>query len=425
MASVFVEQTFKEDTAKKKKRRRIILTLAIIAVILAVIAAIVISVMRAGDRRVMVEIERFNAEGIRFSNYGNFLMAYERYNRAGELAGRLRNNWQYTKRKRDLTDMIEERRHLFGSIIRGDEYLENRSYYNAYRAYRDAQNAYHSVYRDAGIHAGLLVPEILTDKIEQASYYIMASDLLEIGRWYEMDGVYEAALALYRDAEAIANIIGDLAFRREVMIRIFEVNQKMNSDVEMNFIRNVRALMLRAEDNFNFSLALQYAEFIIDVYHDLGIRDAQPREDKDRIERKIGLERNAANYISRAAIDESALRYGAAIANYNRALEIYREMEINERHERVREAVAAVIRLESIAEGAERQAAETERAALIDFHISRAETALSRQRYNDAVDSYSRVLEIYAEMGMSAADRRFRDIAAEIDRIEGLMDNNG
>jgi serine/threonine protein phosphatase PrpC len=350
VASMYVEKTFKEDTVKKKKRRRRIIIASVILIVLAIIAAIVVSIMRMNDRRAMSEIERLNSEGIRYSNYGNYSMAFEQYDKARELTWRLRNNWQYRTAKRGLSDTIAERWHLFNSIITGNRHLENGNFVNAQRAYRDAQIAYYDVYRIAGTHTGLLVSEILSDKLTQVERYITVDNLVKIGEMYEIEELYREALAHYREAEIIVIAMGDLTLRKNIMSLIFEAERKMNNLVEVNFIRQVRALMLNAENELNYGLALQYVDFIIEICRDLRISDTEAQVDRARIIRKTELERNVTEYYRRARAAEADSRYNDAIRDYEMVLELYGEMEISIGHERYRNIMDDIVRVQNLIE---------------------------------------------------------------------------
>jgi len=334
LASLFIEKTFKEDTAKKKKRRRIMMIAAAAAVVLAIIVYIIISMLRAGDRQAMAEIERLDFEGIRYSNYGNYPMAFEQYDKAKELTGKLRNNLQYTQDKRSLTAMIAERWHLYNSIKIGDEYLASGEYFDALKAYQDAQNAYYDLYEGADILSELMVSGILSDKIGQANIYIEIHDLIRMGEMYEVDEMYLEALACFEEAEGIVKTIGDLALRKELITRIFETNRKINSSIETNLIRNLQALMKKAENSLDFDKALQYCEIILGVYEDLGVTDSQSQEDKERIEGKIRLDSDVASFIERAQKAESENRFEDAIREYETVLDLFKDMEIGVGHAR-------------------------------------------------------------------------------------------
>jgi len=352
LASMFVEKTYKEDTAKKKKRQRIIVIGIVVLLILAIIASIVISSLRATDRNAMAEIQRLDGEGIRYSNYGNYAMAYEQYEKASELTGKLRNNLQYARTKRELTARIAERWHLFNSIMSGDSNLASGNYPEAQKAYQDAINAYYDIYEEAGTYSGLLVGEILSGKLEKVEQYIAADTLIKVGEFYETEELFQEALAQYKEAEDIVKNIGDLDLRKDLMTRIFEADRKMNSVVEVNFIREVKALMERAEGGLNYQLALQYADFILNIYRDLGVKDETAENDKARIERKINLETDVEDYIRRAQRAEAESRYDDAINDYQTIMELYGEMEIGVEHERFRTIMDAIVRVEALKERA-------------------------------------------------------------------------
>jgi len=348
LASLFVEKTFKEDTADKKKRKRLMIILATVALLIAIIVYIVISLMRASDRQAMAEIERLDSEGIRYSNYGNYSMAYEQYEKASGLTGKLRNNLQYVQAKRGLTATIAERWHLFDSIMTGDGHMESGDYTNALRSFQDAQNAYYEVYIAADTHSGIMVSQILSGKLELVRDYIAADELTKIGQIYVVEELYQEALARFKEAESIAKSIGDLTLRTKLMTLIFETESKINSSVEAKFISNIRALMAGAEDVLDFDLALKYSEFILDVYKDMGISDDRAQEDNKRILGKIDLEKEAADNINWAKTMEAASRYEDARSAYNRALGCYIEMGMKYGNERYRAIDEQIDRLDDL-----------------------------------------------------------------------------
>jgi len=349
LASLFIEKTFKEDTANKKKRRRLILLIAAIALLLAIIAYIIISIMRSGDRRAMAEIENLDGEGIRYSNYGNYSRAFEQYEEASGLTGKLRNNLQYIQAKKALTAMIAERWHLFNNIRIGDEYMEAGDYHVALEAYKNAQTAYHDAYEAAGVHSGIMVSEILDDKIGMVEKYIAVSDMTKIGELYDIEELYQEALEYFKEAEGIAKTMGDMTLRKELMTFIFETTRKMNSSLEVNFIRNIKALMTKAEDNLNYALALQYCEFIINAYDDLGITDSQSQEDKRRIEERIDQDKQVEEFTKRAKAAEANSNYDEAVGEYETIVAIFGEMGISVGHERYRAVIAEIDRLNTLA----------------------------------------------------------------------------
>ncbi|MCL2151755.1 MAG: hypothetical protein FWH57_02170 [Oscillospiraceae bacterium] len=348
LASLFVEKTFKEDTAKLKKRRRLLMIAIAAAVIITIIVAIVISIIRSSDRRAMAEIERLDGEGVRYSNYGNYQLAFDQYDKALELTGKLRNNLQYTQAKKALTSMIAERWHLYNSIQIGDEHFLNGDYQLALQSYEDAQNAYYDVYETADVYSGLMVGEILSGKIERVGNYITASELIKAGQLYDIEELYQEALAIFGEAEEIVKTMGDLELRKELISMIYETERKLNSSVEVNFIRNVQSLMKRAEDRMDFDLALQYCNFIIGVYSDLGVSDDQSQADKERLESKQRNDQEVREYIATAKSQESSGNIEGALETYDTVLAIYEEMGMSQRHERYINAIEEQVRLEKI-----------------------------------------------------------------------------
>ena len=363
-AAVFIEKAFKEDTAKKKKRRRIIIAVVIILSLLAIIAAIVLSIIRAGDRRAMNEINRLDSEGIRFSNFGNYSMAYEQYEKAREQTSRLVNNWQYRRQKQELTDSIAEKWHFFNSIMVGDKSMESGDYHGAKASYEDADAVYYNVYRETGAYTELSdkkVSEILSNKIKQTENHIAANDLIEEGEMYVLEEMYSEALKCFIEAEEIIKTMGNLDLRRKVLQLIREAEINENRSVEEGLIRQVREFMGRAEENLEYETALSYAEFIIRTYSDMGNTNDQSQEDKARIERKLQLDKDATDHLNLAVQAEEGTEYDEAIRNYEIMMELYKEMGIGVGHEKYRGVMNEVSRIEKIKEEIRQQEEEAQK----------------------------------------------------------------
>ena len=401
--SVFFEKTYKEDTAKKKKKRKLILMIAIVAVVLAIVAAIVISIIRAGDRRAISEIEKLDGEGMRYSNFGNYSTAYEQYEKAKDLTDGLAKNWQYTKQKRELTDAIAEKWHLFNSIITGDKHFENGEYADAKKAYTDARNAYYEVYRESGTYSGIMVSDILSDKLELMDKYIEFNDLINAGKTCDLDGLYTEALDYFREAEAIVRSTGDLDVRRDVLSLIHEVERKISSSVEAGLIKQIRELMERAENNLEYESALQYAEFIIRTYNDLDIVDPQSQSDKIRIERKIQLDFDASNYITVAIRAEADGNYDDAKLGYEIVLGLYQEMDIGVGHERYRGVLNEVSRLEKTIEDIKLKEEERKKQEEEEKKKAKEESAEKKKAEEDALR-----LQIEEEIRLKQEEEAFK-----------------
>jgi tetratricopeptide (TPR) repeat protein len=218
----------------------------------------------------------------------------------------------------------------------GDNSLESSNFAEALKAYLDAQTAYYEVYRAAETHGGLVVSEILANKVSLTEKYIAQDNLVKMGEMFEIEELYPEALTRYREAEQIVKTIDDLDLRKEVMTRIFEAERKMNSESEVKFVRQIQALMTKAEEDLNYGLALQYAEFILDVYRGLGIDNQQAKDDKIRIEAKMEWDKQANDYLQAARSAAAGTRYESAINNYEEALKLYEKMDIGFWHERYR-----------------------------------------------------------------------------------------
>jgi len=354
VVTAFVEKTYKEDTIKKKKRRRRIIIFSIIAVIIAIILTIIILSFRASDRRTLNEIDRLSEAGARYSVLGNFTMAHEQLGQANTLVLGLRNNWQFRREKRELTDEVLDRWNLLDRIVRGDRYLEEGNLINAQRLFQEAYNM-------AWAHHDLMIAQPLNQRRWRVEMLISADDLVQVAEMYEIEGMFREALALLLEAEDIARDLLDLPLRREMMGRVFEINRIINNLVEVDFIQHIQALMLRAEDDLNFVLALQYSEFIINVYDDLGIASSQALADRARIIRNIELDVVAEDYNRRAIQAIAGERFADAVNYYEMALLVYAEMGISVGNLRYRNVINEILRLENLmAEIAEEEAAAQE-----------------------------------------------------------------
>jgi tetratricopeptide (TPR) repeat protein len=164
----------------------------------------------------------------------------------------------------------------------------------------------------------------------------------------EVEELYHEALAYYNEADGIAKEIGDLALRKDLMTRILEVNRIINSYVEVNLIREIRSFMEKAEEDLRYNLALQYSEFIINIYKDLGITDNQTAEDKKRIERKIALDKEVTNYNNMATEHEANESYDDALYCYEIVYELYGVMDISVSHERYRNTLNDINRIKGL-----------------------------------------------------------------------------
>ncbi|MCL1810047.1 MAG: hypothetical protein FWG42_09835 [Clostridiales bacterium] len=332
LASLFVEKTFKEDVNKKKKRRRNI----IIASIVLLILLIVVTVLCIADSSAMAKIRGLDDEGKRYSDYGNYQMAFEQYDKAKGLTEKLRKDLLFIRDKKNLSEDIMEKWRLFNGIKSGDEFLETGKYVEARTDYIGAQRASRLVFYnvDAKAYAKLPVPSILAQKIEQIDRYVFVDHLIDIGKLYEINGEYSDALDCYEEAEAIAKLIGDLALSKEVVALKYEAKMGRKENADEGAVGALREQMTEAEERFDFELALEYCIKILRIYEDMEVTDSQAQADQKRINEEIDASKTAIKNIdiAKQAADES--RYDDAVRYYESVLTQYGIMGIGVQHDK-------------------------------------------------------------------------------------------
>jgi tetratricopeptide (TPR) repeat protein len=333
LASLFVEKTFKEDTAKKKKRRRNILIGIAIAVLLVIIVFIVFTIIRASDRSTLTEIERLDREGIRYSDNGNYTIALEQYKKASELTEKLRRNFQFSQEKQAKKELIADRLLLFNNINSGDENIENGNYTKALDDYQNAQAADNRLYETTNEHSGIKIEERLSDRIDNAFSLIQAKKYIEMGKSFDYLRQYQRALDNFEEAEKIAEKISNLELRLELMPLILETEKKLQEEVESGFISYIRKLMKDAIDNMKYERAKDYCEIILNLYEDMNATDLQSKEDWDSIEEKITLNGQAEHWINEAKKAADARKYNDAVTYYDTVMGIYDEMQVDQYNE--------------------------------------------------------------------------------------------
>ena len=430
IASLYAEKTFKEDTMKQRRRRRRIIIFSVILTVLAIIAVIVILIIRAGDRRVLNDIERLNSAGLRYMNLGNFAMAHEQYDQANELVVGLRNNWQFRREKRELTDEVLDNLHLAERIVRGDGYLEEGSFQNARQAFHEAFNL-------AETHPHINAPAVglISRRQWRADMLMTAEDLAHIAEMYMLENMYHESLARLLEAEDIAREIGDLPLRRDMMARVFEVNRIIGALIEADFIQHVQTLMRRAENDLNFELALQYSEFVINIFDDLGITNQPALDDRDRILNSIRLMAVAVDYNNRAIAATAAENFDDAIRYYEMILVIYGQIGMSVGHNRYRDVVDEILRLENLIRELEDEAAaaaaqaeedaELNLAAIAEEYIQRALQAIEEGRLQDALRYCELTMVVYRALGMNVGDESYREMLDKIFMLERLIQEAG
>jgi len=206
--SVAIKKTFKEDTAKIKKRRKILIIVGIILLVLIIIFVVVILIIRHNDRVALDEIIELDREGIRYSCFGNYIKASERYSSADELAKKLNTgNFQYTKEKRELIRKVRDRAALFSAIVEADNMIDLSSY-------STARNLYIYIRNEADEHVELELVTVSRGKLRTINYYIEAANLTSLGEMYELSGLYAQALLNYNKALKLIELTDDYDERK-------------------------------------------------------------------------------------------------------------------------------------------------------------------------------------------------------------------
>lgn len=226
LASMFVEKTFKEDTAKIKKRRFWIVFALSVILLLAIILTVVVLFMRANDRRAMAEIAEIDRIGIRYSQSGNYMRAFDQYTLAGENANNLNmRNWQFIGEKKELLDSVQLRLYVFECIQDGDASMGSGKYELAKTSYESAFSAARTV-------PELMLTDMLSDKLEMMRQYQYIENLILTGEMYDNVEMYNNALVSYMQADEIAKTLNDFNMRNELLGRIFNVRKKTQDKVE-------------------------------------------------------------------------------------------------------------------------------------------------------------------------------------------------
>ena len=115
----------------------------------------------------------------------------------------------------------------------------------------------------------------------------------------------------------------------------------MNTSVTGDQIRKIQRLLLNAEENSEYDVALQYCDELITKYYYY-----QAREDRTRINEKLILLQESAVYEEMAKKAEEDERYADAKTFYEYVLGIYIEMGLDVSDERYVNTLREMQRLE-------------------------------------------------------------------------------
>ena len=371
--SVAIKKTFKEDTAKIKKRRKILIIVGIILLIVLIIFLIIIFSIRHFDRVRLNEIIELDREGVRYSNFGNYIKASERYDSANELVKKLNTgNFQYTREKRELIRKVRDRAALFSAIAEADNMIHLGNYSNARTLYIYIRN-------EADEHVELELVTMSRETLRRINYYIEAANLASLGEMYELSGLYAQALLNYNKALKYIEMTEDFDERKNLQLKIVDAERKLVEkekaqidiitseaekrtqelyDAQMEIIRNLTVTAIAARNAGNIDRAIEYYNQIAGIYIDLGeVSDGRldatyriidelekSKADDENQARLDALNEEINDYTNRALEAERSGDKDKAIEYYEKLIDLYNSMGIVD--DRLTKAYDKIIELE-------------------------------------------------------------------------------
>ena len=384
-AFLSVEKVFHEDVQKEKKKKRIFLIIIIAVFILALALCITVLVIRASDRKKIKQIREYDKKAVRYADYGNYDKALEEYGYAEETVNKLNMyNWQYINEKKELAEIVTGRKFLTELMQEAGTAFTGQDYKQAGKIYKQAQ-------QEAAFQGLDAVGEEATAKLAETEIYIQVSQVIILGDMYVSAGEYEEALKQYEKVLELLNKVNNFEMQAEIQAKIFDArSQQKAADQEEEEIKKAEeeARQEKAEKKkkekekkkqqaadreiiqmntliTSASKALEEgrikragklykdvlskynsfsgnAEDAEGVYKDIielgqAITEAKAKEEEEAEQKKLVL---ASKYILQA---KEAARNGKkdkAVQYYEKALEVYKEMDIwDERPEAVYEAL--------------------------------------------------------------------------------------
>ena len=392
IVSCVIKKTFKEDTAKKKKRRKILIIVGIVLFVVLLIVFIVIMVIRSSDRALLDQIIDLDNEGVRYASYGNYTKALDRYTTANDLVKKVSlNNLQYTKEKKEVTNRVRDRFSVMDLMDNGNKLIESGNY-------SGAKTSYIYVRDEGDLHTEMNLSAMSREMLAKIDAYLEAAHQTELGELYELIGMYGNALICYRRALNQIELTGDFDKRKELNIKIIDVDTKIADQQKVNVDLITSAAQTLWQDEIdkkmrsaaeaesvekNIDKAIGIYEDIREEYRKMGIAD---QRDRDIIEEIARLENIKKDRSDQVKIDEAEGRIrnlineaGAAeaVRNYDLAIEKWEQIKIiydkdlkdtagitsaNKKIVELNEAIAAAEKAEreaiEAAERAEKEAAE-------------------------------------------------------------------
>jgi tetratricopeptide (TPR) repeat protein len=164
-------------------------------------------------------------------------------------------NWHFTQEKRRLANLISDRLLLLSRMQAGDEYMDSGNYLLA-------QQSYNSVFGIARNETELEQESILAEKLQKLSLYFEISDRILLGEMNEVSEYYAHAKQSYDDAAELARQLGDLELRKDILVRLFELEQKRKaiSDAEVSFVIEEEARVAQQLFDNEVSRAWEFME---------------------------------------------------------------------------------------------------------------------------------------------------------------------
>ena len=223
-AFLYIEKTFKEDVQKKKKKKRLIWLLLLVSAALAVIVTVAILCIRAADRKKIAEIEKHDARGVRYLAYGNYDKAYTEYEQAVELSDKLNmNNWQYTEKKRELSETVSDREAVLTLFQEAEAAF-------AGGEYEQARKLYAQVEKEADYQGFDQISGYAQKKAAEIAVRMQILQYISLGDMYQSIEDQEEALLQYNQALNELVKLVDLDLQGDVQAKIFAVRQKQKEE---------------------------------------------------------------------------------------------------------------------------------------------------------------------------------------------------
>lgn len=372
-AAIAVEKTFKEDNIKKKKRKRILITVGIILLVLLIIGAIVISFIRASDRKKISNIKTLNQKGLNYIEYENYAKALDIYEDASESADKLSlTNWQYIDVKKKLKDKVSEKLAILTTIEDGETSIKESDYDTAKRLYTQVKE-------QAQYNEETELYGYACERLELINKMLTVKQLIAVGDMYISTEDYADAIKAYEEAVDILKEIDEVELRGEVQVKIYDAIQKQKEakektqtekDVKEKAKADKKIIQIKAYittankllGDDNISGASELYEKIMALYEKIGISDedtdkvyeeivaleqaiteakekkketkekeeekAKEEEEKKKEEAKENKLKKAQKYMIEAADLARKGQKKKALSYYEKALAVYKELNI-------------------------------------------------------------------------------------------------